>query len=304
MAETQYWEGSSNYLCDPELAQAFHIARTLGMPLLIEGEPGTGKTELPLQYAADQQLEMFVYPAGSKSNVEQFVAKFDHVKYLRDSQIEILNAQREEKGLSTKMSTAGRDTESLSDYVIKGPAAQAFSAPNSVLLIDEIDKAPREFPNDLLYALSHRKLVMPESGEIIEISEAQMPAIVITSNREQELPTAFKGRCIYHYIQFPEADKMREIIQKHHPKVSNKIVDTALDIFYQLRKIGLERAPTTRELLNWLKYIKTYSSDEAIQKLNALDGLGALIKTQVDFEKVQRQLNLGEGQPPMGTSMN
>lgn len=304
MAETQYWEGSSNYLCDPELAQAFHIARTLGMPLLIEGEPGTGKTELPLQYAADQQLEMFVYPAGSKSNVEQFVAKFDHVKYLRDSQIEILNAQREEKGLSTKMSTAGRDTESLSDYVIKGPAAQAFSAPNSVLLIDEIDKAPREFPNDLLYALSHRKLVMPESGEIIEISEAQMPAIVITSNREQELPTAFKGRCIYHYIQFPEADKMREIIQKHHPKVSNKIVDTALDIFYQLRKIGLERAPTTRELLNWLKYIKAYSSDEAIQKLNALDGLGALIKTQVDFEKVQRQLNLGEGQPPMGTSMN
>ena len=304
MAETQYWEGSSNYLCDPELAQAFHIARTLGMPLLIEGEPGTGKTELPLQYAADQQLEMFVYPAGSKSNVEQFVAKFDHVKYLRDSQIEILNAQREEKGLSTKMSTAGRDTESLSDYVIKGPAAQAFSAPNSVLLIDEIDKAPREFPNDLLYALSHRKLVMPESGEIIEISEAQMPAIVITSNREQELPTAFKGRCIYHYIQFPEADKMREIIQKHHPKVSNKIVDTALDIFYQLRKIGLERAPTTRELLNWLKYIKTYSSDEAIQKLNALDGLGALIKTQVDFEKVQRQLNLGEGQPHMGTSMN
>lgn len=304
MAETQYWEGSSNYLCDPELAQAFHIARTLGMPLLIEGEPGTGKTELPLQYAADQQLEMFVYPAGSKSNVEQFVAKFDHVKYLRDSQIEILNAQREEKGLSTKMSTAGRDTESLSDYVIKGPAAQAFSAPNSVLLIDEIDKAPREFPNDLLYALSHRKLMMPESGEIIEISEAQMPAIVITSNREQELPTAFKGRCIYHYIQFPEADKMREIIQKHHPKVSNKIVDTALDIFYQLRKIGLERAPTTRELLNWLKYIKTYSSDEAIQKLNALDGLGALIKTQVDFEKVQRQLNLGEGQPPMGTSMN
>ena len=105
---------------------------------------------------------------------------------------------------------------------------------------------------------------MPESGEVIEVSEEDMPAIVITSNREQELPTAFKGRCIYHYIQFPEADKMRDIIQKHHPKVSDKIVDTALDIFYQLRKIGLERAPTTRELLNWLKYIKTFSSKQAL----------------------------------------
>ena len=304
MAEKSYWEGSDHYLCDAELAQAFHISRTLGMPLLIEGEPGTGKTELPLQYAKAQNLDLHVYPAGSKSNVEQFVAKFDHVKYLRDSQIEILNAQREEKGLGTKLSTAGRDTESLGDYVAKGPAAKAFSKPNSVLLIDEIDKAPREFPNDLLYALSHRKLVMPESGEVIEISEEQMPAIVITSNREQELPTAFKGRCIYHYIQFPEADKMREIIQKHHPKVSDKIVDTALDIFYQLRKIGLERSPTTRELLNWLKYIKTFSSKEALEKLNALDGLGTLIKTQADYEKVQRQLALGGRQSPTGTSLN
>ena len=152
MAETTFWEGSDQYLCDKELAQAFHISRTLGMPLLIEGEPGTGKTELPLQYAASQKTKMFVYPAGSKSNVEQFVAKFDHVKYLRDSQIEILNAQRNEKGLKTKLSTGGRDTENLSDYVFMGPAAKAFSTPNSVLLIDEIDKAPREFPNDLLYA--------------------------------------------------------------------------------------------------------------------------------------------------------
>jgi MoxR-like ATPase len=167
MAEKSYWEGSDHYLCDPELAQAFHIARTLGMPLLIEGEPGTGKTELPLQYAKGQAIDLFVYPAGSKSNIEQFVAKFDHVKYLRDSQIEILNAQREEKGLESKLSTAGRDTEALGDYVAKGPAAMAFSTPNSVLLIDEIDKAPREFPNDLLYALSHRKFVMPESGEVV-----------------------------------------------------------------------------------------------------------------------------------------
>ena len=260
------------------------------MPLLIEGEPGTGKTELPIQYAADQGLELFVYPTGSKSNVEQFVARFDHVKYLRDSQIEILNSQREEKGLASKLSTGGRNPENLGDYVAMGPAAKAYSKPNSVLLIDEIDKAPREFPNDLLYALSHRKFIMPESGEVVEISEEDMPAIIITSNREQELPTAFKGRCIYHYIHFPDETMMREIIAKHYPKVDNQIVDVAMDVFYHLRKIGLERAPTTRELLNWLKYVKTFSTAEAVDKIQKLEGIGALIKTQTDLERVQQKI--------------
>jgi MoxR-like ATPase len=290
MAKTDYWEGSDNYLCDRELAQAFHIARTLGMPLLIEGEPGTGKTELPLQYAKDKGLDLFVYPTGSKSNVEQFVAKFDHVKYLRDSQIEILNAQRDEKGLKSNLTTGGRNPENLKDYVNLGPGAKSYISPHSVLLIDEIDKAPREFPNDLLYALSHRRFVMPESGEIIEISEKEMPAIVITSNREQELPTAFKGRCIYHYINFPDEDTMRLIVEKHYPKIDNKIVDVAIDIFYHLRKIGLERAPSTRELLNWLKYVKTFSTKEAIEKIQKLEGIGTLIKTQSDLEKIQRTL--------------
>jgi len=293
MADKTFWTGSEKYLCDKELAQAFHMSRILGMPLLIEGEPGTGKTELPLQYAQNLGLELFVYPVGSKSTVDQFVARFDHVKYLRDSQVEILNAQRAEKGLDTKLSTGGRDTEKLADYVMKGPAAKAFSTPNSVLLIDEIDKAPREFPNDLLYALSHRKFVMPESGEVIKISEEEMPAIVITSNREQELPTAFKGRCIYHYIHFPESDIMREIVQKHYPKINNKVVDVAIDIFYHLRNIGLERAPTTREILNWLKYVKQFSEAEAIEKIEKLEGIGALIKTQTDLEKIQRMVLSG-----------
>ena len=290
MAETEFWSGSHSYVCDQQLAQAFHMSRVLGMPLLIEGEPGTGKTELPIQYAASRDLELHTYPTGSKSNVEQLVAKFDHVKYLRDSQVEILNAQREEKGLSHKMSTAGRDTERLQDYVVKGPAALAYLSPNSVLLIDEIDKAPREFPNDLLYALSHRQFVMPESGEVIEVSEEDMPAIVITSNREQELPTAFKGRCIYHYIHFPEPDMMREIVAKHHKDMNEKVVTVALDIFYHLRNLSLERAPTTRELLNWLKYVRRYAPEEAIQKIQELEGLGALVKTQSDLEKVQKIL--------------
>lgn len=291
MADKTYWTGSDKYICDPELAQAFHMARTLGMPLLIEGEPGTGKTELPLQYAEQANLDLFVYPVGSKSNVDQFVAKFDHVKYLRDSQIEVLNSQRAEKGLESELTTGGRNTENLNDYIVQGPATQSYLSPNSVLLIDEIDKAPREFPNDLLYALSHRKFVMPESGKVVEVSEDEMPAIVITSNREQELPTAFKGRCIYHYIHFPDPETMREIVLKHYPKADDDIIKVAIEIFYQLRKLGLERAPSTRELLNWLKYIQTFAKDESLKMLTNLSGVGALIKTQDDLKRVQRSLN-------------
>lgn len=285
MANTTMWLGSEKYLCDTELAQAFHIARVLGMPLLIEGEPGTGKTELPIQFANALNLELFVYPVGSKSTVEQFVAKFDHVKYLRDSQIEVLNAQRSEKGLEG-LSTSGRSTERLDDYVIMGPGALAYSTPNSVLLIDEIDKAPREFPNDLLYALSHRKFVLPESGKLVEASEADMPAIVITSNREQELPTAFKGRCIYHYITFPSVEMMRKIVFKHFPTADETLVQRCLDLFYQLRHLGLERAPSTRELLSWFKYLNIYSKTEAIAKIEKRAGMGALLKTEADLKKV------------------
>lgn len=287
MADTTMWMGSDKYLCDPELAQSFHMARVLGMPLLIEGEPGTGKTELPIQYARDLGLKLFVYPVGSKSTVEQFVAKFDHVKYLRDSQIEVLNAQREEKGLAQKLSTGGRTTENLNDYVLMGPAAEAYSHPNSVLLIDEIDKAPREFPNDLLYALSHRKFVLPESGKVIEVSEADMPAIVITSNREQELPTAFKGRCIYHYITFPTPELMREIVDKHFPDLNDELVTKSLHLFYHFRNLGLERAPSTRELLNWLKYLNNFEVDLAIQKIENREGLGVLVKTKEDLQKIK-----------------
>jgi len=288
MASTKMWTGSDKYLCDNELAQAFHMSRVLGMPLLMEGEPGTGKTELPIQFAKDLGLELFVFPVGSKSTVDQFVAKFDHVKYLRDSQIEVLNAQRDDKKMKSKLSTGGRSTEKLDDYVMLGPGAKAYSLKNSVLLIDEIDKAPREFPNDLLYALSHRKFVLPESSRVIEVSEEDMPAIVITSNREQELPTAFKGRCVYHYITFPSPEMMLEIVHKHYPKANAEITQKCIQLFYQLRELGLERAPSTRELLNWLKYLNTFKKNEAINKIEKLEGMGVLIKTQTDMKVVLR----------------
>ena len=291
MALKSIWTGSEQYLCDPELAQAFHIARTLGMPLLIEGEPGTGKTELPIQFAHSQNIELFTYPVGSKSNVEQFVAKFDHVKYLRDSQVEVLNAQRSERGLDP-LSSGGRSTERLDDYVLMGPAAKAFSQPNSVLLIDEIDKAPREFPNDLLFALSHRQLVLPESGKIIEVQEENMPTIVITSNREQELPTAFKGRCIYHYISFPDAALMEQIVKKHFPIIEGILLEKSISLFYQLRNIGLERAPATREMLHWLKYLHHFPIEEAVKKIDKKEAMGVLIKSQTDLKKIKQRYNV------------
>jgi MoxR-like ATPase len=291
MAHTEMWTGSERYLCDVELAQAFHMARVLGMPLLIEGEPGTGKTELPLQYSKDKGLDLYVYPVGSKSTVDQFVAKFDHVKYLRDSQVEVLNAQREAQGIEKKLGSGGRSTENLDDYINMGPGASAYSNPHSVLLIDEIDKAPREFPNDLLYALSHRRFVLPESGKVIEASEAEMPTIVITSNREQELPTAFKGRCIYHYISFPDPELMQKIVLKHYPDINDDLLTKSLAIFYQLRDMRLERAPATRELLNWLKYLRHFELDEANKKMAKMDGIGVLIKTKTDLEKVSRRFN-------------
>ncbi len=291
LAQTNIWTGSDHYLCDPELVQAFHISRVLGMPLLIEGEPGTGKTELPIQYAQDQSLPLFTFPVGSKSNVEQFVAKFDHVKYLRDSQVEVLNAQRIEKGLEP-LKSGGRSTENLDDYVLLGPAAKAFSHPNSVLLIDEIDKAPREFPNDLLFALSHRQFVLPESGQIIKVSEADMPAIVITSNREQELPTAFKGRCVYHYISFPDPDMMEAIIQKHFPKLDGQLLEKSITLFYQMRNLNLERSPATRELLHWLKYLHNFPIEEALRKIDQKEGLGVLIKSQNDLKKIKQKFHV------------
>jgi MoxR-like ATPase len=261
------------------------------MPLLIEGEPGTGKTELPIQYAKDQNLPLFTYPVGSKSHVEQFVAKFDHVKYLRDSQIEVLNAQRSERNLPP-LSTDGRQTENLDDYILRGPAAKAFTHPHSVLLIDEIDKAPREFPNDLLFALSHRQFVLPESGKVIAVSEADMPAIIITSNREQELPTAFKGRCVYHYINFPEPPMMQAIVQKHFPVIETALMEKSLSLFYQLRSLGLERSPATRELLHWLKYLQGFSLDEAMAKIEKKEGMGVLIKSQADLNKLKKKYHV------------
>jgi MoxR-like ATPase len=142
---------------------------------------------------------------------------------------------------------------------------------------------------------------MPESGEVIEVSEKDMPAIVITSNREQELPTAFKGRCIYHYIDFPDQVTMGKIIDKHHPNMDEKVVRVALDVFYHLRRLGLERAPTTREILNWLKYMSEIAPTEAVKKIAGLEGIGALIKTQADMERVGRMIGADES---FGANLN
>jgi MoxR-like ATPase len=130
---------------------------------------------------------------------------------------------------------------------------------------------------------------LPESGKVIEADEENMPAIVITSNREQELPTAFKGRCIYHYIAFPDVDLMRNIVLKHYPSINDELLQNSLRIFYQLRDMRLERSPATRELLNWLKYLRTFDLDEAQGKMENLSSIGVLIKTKMDLDKVKRK---------------
>jgi MoxR-like ATPase len=134
--------------------------------------------------------------------------------------------------------------------------------------------------------------VLPESGKVIQVSEEDMPAIVITSNREQELPTAFKGRCIYHYISFPDPTMMEEIVRKHFPKIEGVLLEKSVSLFYQLRNIGLERAPATREILHWLKYLQNFSLDEALNRIDRKEGMGVLIKSQTDLKKIKQRFNV------------
>jgi len=282
MARFDEFLGSDKYILDDDLAKAFLIARILGKPLLLEGEPGTGKTKLAQEYASHTGLALFEFPVTSESKVSHLISAFDDVMRLMDSQAVIANAQLERAGLTTRLDLQGRSVDNLKDYVRLGPLTHAYRAPNSVLLIDEIDKAPREFPNNLLYVINDRKVIVPETGEVIETTLETMPAIVITSNHEQDLPAPFIRRCVYHYIEFPSPARMREIVRLHHPDANETLVESAVRIFYQLRELGLQRKPSTSEILDWLTYLKRDGevSDEA---LNHLEGYQALVKHKDDL---------------------
>ena len=286
MKPESFFQGTPTYLLDEKLAEAFHIARMLEKPLLLEGEPGTGKTKLAQEFAAHEKHRIYEVPITSESKISQLVSRFDEVQRLMDAQAAVANAQMKQAGIDMVIDTAGRRVDRLEEYVHFGPLANAFSNPGSVLLMDEIDKAPRELPNNLLFLLSERRIVIPETQQVIECEPGKMPVIVITSNHEQDLPAPFIRRCIYMYIEFPVPERMREIVRMHHPDAQDKMVAAAIEIFYKLRELNLTRKPSTGEILDWIAYLE-HENIHKIKEIEHLKGAQTLVKHRDDRELLQ-----------------
>jgi len=267
--------GTDRYITTPELSLAVNAAVTLQKPLLIKGEPGTGKTLLAEQVAEAFGVRLIQWHIKSTTKAQQGLYEYDAVSRLRDSQ---LGTER---------------VHDIRNYIKKGKLWEAFEADERVvLLIDEIDKADIEFPNDLLTELDKMEFFVYETGETVRAK--QRPIVIITSNNEKELPDAFLRRCFFHYIQFPDADTMKKIVEVHHPAVKAQLLKDALDIFFDLRKVpGLKKKPTTSELIDWLKLILSDDIPEDILRnrdtRKAIPPLyGALLKNEADVALLER----------------
>ncbi|APE05315.1 MULTISPECIES: AAA family ATPase [Alteromonas] len=270
------FSGTSNYIATKDLQLAVNAAITLERPLLIKGEPGTGKTMLAEELADSLGTELIQWHIKSTTKAQQGLYEYDAVSRLRDSQL-------------------GDDrVHDIGNYIVKGKLWEAFSAEKRpVLLIDEIDKADIEFPNDLLLELDKMEFFVYETQE--RVVAAQRPIVIITSNNEKELPDAFLRRCFFHYIQFPTPDDMREIVNVHFPDLKKNLLDEALSAFFNLRDVpGLKKKPSTSELIDWLKLL--VAEDIPPEALHNKDGkasipplYGALLKNEQDihlFEKL------------------
>jgi MoxR-like ATPase len=267
--------GTDRYITTPELSLAVNAAVTLQKPLLIKGEPGTGKTLLAEQVAEAFGVRLIQWHIKSTTKAQQGLYEYDAVSRLRDSQ---LGTER---------------VHDIRNYIKKGKLWEAFEAEERVvLLIDEIDKADIEFPNDLLTELDKMEFFVYETGETIKAKHR--PIVIITSNNEKELPDAFLRRCFFHYIQFPDAETMKAIVAVHHPDVKAQLLKDALDIFFDLRKVpGLKKKPTTSELIDWLKLILSDDIPEDILRnrdtRKAIPPLyGALLKNEADVALLER----------------
>ena len=266
--------GTDDYVATDDLTIAVNASVTLERPLLIKGEPGTGKTELAKQVARGLGLRMIEWNIKSTTKAQQGLYEYDAVSRLRDSQL------GEEK------------VHDVKHYIKKGKLWQAFEAGEKVvLLIDEIDKADIEFPNDLLQELDKMEFFVYETGEIIVAR--QRPIVIITSNNEKELPDAFLRRCFFHYIRFPDEETLRKIVKVHHPGVKDALLTTALTQFFELREQpGIKKKPSTSEVLDWLKLLLVEDlSAEDIKRdgANALPKLhGALLKNEQDVHLFER----------------
>ena len=269
------FEGTENYVATEELQMAVNAAVALQRPLLIKGEPGTGKTLLAEEVAKALGKPLLAWHIKSTTKAQQGLYEYDAVSRLRDSQL------------------GNEKVNDIGNYIDKGKLWQAFTADEQVvLLIDEIDKADIEFPNDLLLELDRMEFHVYETGE--SIKAVQRPIVIITSNNEKELPDAFLRRCFFHFISFPDRATMQRIVDVHFPVIKKTLVDQALDIFFDVRKIpGLKKKPSTSELVDWLKLILSDDIPEDIltnrDPTKAIPPLyGALLKNEQDVHLLER----------------
>jgi len=252
------FSGTDDYLASQDLQNSVNIAVALGRPLLIKGEPGTGKTRLAESVAKALDMKLIVWNIKSTTKARDGLYVYDTVQRLYDSQF------------------GDHDVSDIKHYIKLGKLGEAFTSPEPVvLLIDEIDKADLEFPNDLLWELDVMNFYIPETGETI--TAKRRPVVIITSNAEKELPDAFLRRCIFHYIEFPDEKMMADIVRVHFPDLEQHLLDEALKAFYWIRGIsGLQKKPSTSELLDWVQ---------------ALPFLGVLMKKDKDFNAVLQRLH-------------
>ena len=269
------FKSTENYIATRDLEVAVNASVTLQRPLLVKGEPGTGKTVLAHEIAKAMGMPLIEWHVKSTTKAQQGLYEYDAVSRLRDGQL------GEEK------------VHDISNYIIRGKLWEAFDAPEqSVVLIDEIDKADIEFPNDLLLELDRMEFFVYETGETVKAE--RRPIVVITSNNEKELPDAFLRRCFFHYIRFPDRETMEKIVQAHYPDLKQDLAREALNIFFQIRDVpGLKKKPATSELLDWLKLLMV--EDLPLDVLRSRDTHvvipplhGALLKNEQDVHLFER----------------
>ena len=268
------FEGTAAYVADKDLMVAVNAAIALERPLLVKGEPGTGKTELAHQISAALGTELIEWHVKSTTKAQQGLYEYDAVSRLRDSQL------------------GDERFNDINNYIRRGKLWEAFAADRKVvLLIDEIDKADIEFPNDLLQELDRMEFHVYETGETIRAR--QRPIVIITSNNEKELPDAFLRRCFFHYIRFPEMETLEQIVEVHYPGIKQNLVRAALTRFYEIRDVpGLKKKPSTSEALDWIRLLVVDDispEDLRVDTKNALPKLhGALLKNEQDVHLFER----------------